>query len=122
MNVSKTLAAAIAATTIVGAVGLAYAQTTSDTPASPAYPASSGNASAAPAAPADPKPAMITPAETQKAAAQDPSMKAPVEGSQGTQSGPTPSTDKSLSVTPTPAPAANDSPMASEPRPKADRN
>jgi len=35
MNVSKTLSAAAAAATIVGAVGLAYAQTTSD-PAKPA--------------------------------------------------------------------------------------
>jgi hypothetical protein len=35
MNVSKTLSSAVAAATIVGAVGLAYAQTTSD-PATPA--------------------------------------------------------------------------------------
>ena len=71
MNVSKSLAAAIAATTIVGAVGLAHAQTTSDTPASPAYPQTSSDASAAPvnpstnaapavrAAPAEPSTAVI---------------------------------------------------------------
>jgi len=35
MNVSKTLSSAVAAATIVGAVGLAYAQSTSD-PATPA--------------------------------------------------------------------------------------
>ncbi|HSI57485.1 MAG TPA: hypothetical protein VLA16_08010 [Ideonella sp.] len=100
MNVSKTLAAAIAATTIVGAVGLAFAQTTSDTPAT----------------------AVIAPADTQKAATQDPSMQAPTEGSQGTQSGPGPSMDQSSAGTPAPAPVANDSTMASEPAPKADRN
>ncbi len=134
MNVSKTLAAAIAATTIVGAVGLAYAQTTSDTPASPAYATTPSDTSAAPlspstntapapmAAPADPRTAVIDPADTQKAAAQDPSMQAPTEGSRGTQSGSAPSTDKSSSVMPTPAPVANDSTMASEPMPKADRN
>jgi len=119
MDVSKTLAAAIAATTIVGAVGLAYAQTT-DTPAAPVDPSTA----AASAALTDPKPAVIAPAQTQRSAAQDASMQAPVEGSQGTQSGPMPSTDKSSTATPTPAPApvATDSTMASELPPKADRN
>jgi hypothetical protein len=134
MNVSKSLAAAIAATTIVGAVGFAYAQTTSDTPASPAYPQTSSDASAAPvnpstdaapavlAAPAEPKTAVIDPAEAQKAAARDPSMQAPTEGSQGTQSGPAPSAANNSSVTSTPAPVAKDSTMVNEPLPKADRN
>ena len=36
MNVSKTLSSAVAAATIVGAVGLAYAQATNDTVAPPA--------------------------------------------------------------------------------------
>ena len=36
MNVSKTLSSAVAAATIVGAVGLAYAQATNDTTAPPA--------------------------------------------------------------------------------------
>jgi len=115
MNISKNLAAAIAATTIVGAVGFAYAQTTSDTPAAPLNPSTS-------AAPADPSTTVIAPADTQKAAAQDPSMQAPTEGSQGTQSGSAPSADQSSAVTPTPAPATNDGAMASEPLPKADRN
>jgi len=134
MNVSKPLAAAIAAATVVGAVGLAFAQSSSDTPASPAYPKTSSDAAAPPlnpsttdaqaplVAPADPNAAVIAPAETQKAAAQDPSMQAPVEGSQGTQSGAAPAPDKTLSATPTPAPVTTDSAMVSEPAPKADRN
>lgn len=94
MNVSKTLAAAVAATSIVGAVGLAYAQTTSETPV-----------------PASPTTTM------------EPSTQAPAEGSQGTQSGATPSTsDTGSTAAPTEAPAATDSETASEPMPKADRN
>ena len=101
MNVSKTLAAAIAATSIVGAVGLAYAQTTSETPVVTGNPTT----------------------------AMEPSTQAPAEGSQGTQSGVTPApSDTGSAVTPTETPtatvtpAAPDSEMASEPMPKADRN
>lgn len=99
MNVSKTLAAAIAATSIVGAVGLAYAQTTSETPVVPASPTTT----------------------------MEPSTQAPAEGSQGTQSGAMPSTSDNTSTaspaaTPTETPAATDSETASEPMPKADRN
>jgi len=130
MNFSKTLVAAIAATTFVGAAGLVYAQTATNAPASPASPTTSSDTLAAPlnpgaqAAPADPRTAVISPADTQKSAAQDPSMQAPTEGSRGTQSGPAPSSDKGSASTPTPAPApvANDRPVSSEPLPKADRN
>lgn len=121
MNVSKTLAAAIAATTIVGAVGFAYAQTTGDAQAAPLDP--STNAAQTPvAAPADASTAVIAPGDTQKAAAQDASTQAPTEGTQGTQSGAAPSVDQSSAVTPTPAPAMNDSTVASELPAKADRN
>jgi len=125
MNVSKILAAAIAATSIVGGVGLAYAQTTSDTPPTPAYPQASASTDAAqtpPSVPADTKTTVIAPAETQKAAAQDPSMQAATEGTQGTQSGPAPSTAKNGSATTAPAPMTNDSTVPSELRAKADRN
>ena len=108
MNVSKTLAAAVTATAIV-AVGFGCAQTPKDTPV-----------------------AVIAPAETQKAAALDPSMQAPVEGSQGTQSGPAPASVTTASVTPTPvtptpvtptpAPPTSDKAMASELPIKVDRN
>jgi hypothetical protein len=96
MNVSKTLAAAIAATSIVGAVGLAYAQTTSDTPVVPASPTTT---------------------------TQEPSTQGQVDGSQGTQSGTAPvQSDTGSTVTPTQTPAATESERASEPMPKADRN
>lgn len=105
MNVSKTLAAVIAATSIVGAVGLAYAQTTTETPVVPANPTT----------------------------AMEPSTQAPAEGSQGTQSGATPAPSTGTVVTPsasdsgaaatsTATPATTDSEVASEPMPKADRN
>lgn len=117
MNVSKSLSAAIAAATIVGAVGFAVAQTTPDPAAAPATPSTGAMQSPA-----------ITPGNTQ-AAAPDASTQAPTEGTQGTQSGPAPSADNSSSsaATPataaTPAPAANDGVMAlSERQPKADRN
>lgn len=101
MNVSKILAAAVAATSIVGAVGLSYAQTTSDTPVVPANPSTT----------------------------LEPSTQAPAEGSQGTQSGATSApSDTGSAGTPTEMPAATEAPsatdsgMASEPAPKADRN
>lgn len=112
MNVSKTFAAAIAATAIVGA-GFGCAQTTNNP--------STDAAAAPPAAPADARTAVIAPADTQREAAQDSSMQAPIEGSQGTQSGPVP-TDTSSSVAPTYAPVSSDSTTASGPVPKADRN
>ena len=99
MNVSKTLAAAIAATTIVGAVGLAYAQTTNNRrirrrPSSPPTPDASGS----------------------RTRRREPA----VEGSHGTQSSAAPSAaDNSSTADPGHAdptqPATTDSSMANEP-------
>lgn len=100
MNFSKTLTAAVAATTIVGAVGLAYAQTTTD-----------------------PVPSTSTPSTTQQ-----PSM-APTPLPSDSSSTVTPSNSStpgsSTNSTTTPAtvePALTTSDMATEPMPKADRN
>jgi cytoskeletal protein RodZ len=50
MNVSKTLSSAVAAATIVGAVGLAYAQTSSDPATRPADSTMNSNANSTPSA------------------------------------------------------------------------
>lgn len=113
MNISKTLTAAIAATSIVGAVGLAYAQTsTNETPVSPSTEAAS----------AAPRTDVISPADAQRGAAQDPSTQPSTEGTQGTQSGSSPSADTGSTAAPTQSPAMTDSTTSSEPQPKADRN
>ncbi len=111
MSASKTLTAAIAAATIVGAVGFVSAQTTSNDPA-PAAATSTDpmtNKTDTQAAP----PA----ADNSAAPAADRSM-TPMNPAPSTSS-PTPSTDSSS----TPAPSSSDTSTApAEPQPKADRN
>ncbi len=99
MNISKTLTAAVAATTIVGAVGLAYAQTT--TPTNSQTPNQTANGTMTPT---------VTPGT-----AQQPSM-TPTQAPSDSNSTVTPSNPMNSD------PARTTSDMALEPLPKADRN
>lgn len=110
MNVSKNFASAIAAASMVGAVGFAFAQTTSD-PVTPRMDSTQTQP--------------ITPGNT-RTTGQDASMQKPAEGSQGTQSGSTMPTDnnsasRSSSSTASPS-GSNDNMAAIERAPRADRN
>lgn len=116
MNAYKTLSAGIAAATIVGAVGFAYAQTNDATaPVTPgAMPADSTQTAPA-AMPSHPAiaPADSTPQRAGDLPSADTSMQRPAD---------TVSPAATPAMTPSPAPADRTMTAPVEPAPKADRN
>jgi len=134
MNVSKTLTAAVAAATIVGAVGFAYAQTTSDTAAAPATPSAEATQSPSAASMGTQMPAPGTQGAqlptgqdatgNAQMAARDSITPKPTDSMPSAQSNRNSTlTDNNSSNASTMPSAPNDNALASNERqPKADRN
>jgi len=113
MTASKTLTTAVAAATIVGAIGFAYAQTT-DSSAPPAQGAPATEQSQNPTA----GPSSTTTDQSTPPSTSTPSTSTPSSSTTMPSSSTPPSSDSSA------APSSSDSSStpATEPAPKADRN